>query len=173
MVQRFSVAIQAGNSRIFDRVAQYNRAKGLQAPNRRQRVRIPQPRRSPVPPSARISIPISDPAPAAAAASGFSDVEIDPAALSHVHAPFGLSDIESPSEPQMSEQTEPSDEPEPSDREIESMASHAVNWGRFDAESAHSDDSSDDEIIGFAGEGISANSTRIVLGGARRRSRRR
>jgi len=176
LVQRFSVAIQVGNARIFDRVAQLNRVAGLQAPSKRHRIAIPraQPAARPFKShQIRIEIPARAPL-----VSGFGHVKVDPAALDHIRN----SDDESVSALLEREQSDLESQSEPDDAE------HYAEYCAGEIEVINTDHSADDdtasaadteidsdsgEVIGFPGEDAIRGDRRVILGQQRGGSRRR
>jgi hypothetical protein len=183
LVQRCAVAIQVGNARVFDRVAQYNRVAGLQAPNVRNRIAVPRPRpaRTPPPPQIRIEVPADSQALAIVDDAGVR-LPANPLPSRRVSIVGDSADhpIELPSTPEHSEheqsepedaeqdQSEPSDDEVafPSERDIEVGMSYNVDWSSVhsSADSEHSDSGNSDADVsdGFARD--RARNGRVEIG---------
>jgi hypothetical protein len=170
LVQRFSVAIQVGNARIFDRVAQLNRVALLSAPSKRHRIAIPQPRPV-VQPQFRIRIP--DHAPPARNIGDAAELARDDTESDSIST---LLSLEHSRDDAMSDPGDHGRPATPSDRDIEIMALHNAFASAHDDEASAADtelDSDTDEDFGFPGEDAWRDKRVIVLDHQRGRSRRR
>lgn len=172
LVQRFSVAIQVGNARIFDRVAQLNRAALLSAPSKRHRI-APQPRPV-VRPQFRIRIP--DHAPPARNAGDTAELARDDTESDSISTLLSLEHSEDDAVSDPGDRGRPAT---PSDRDIEIMALHNAFASAHDDTASYISaadtelDSDTDEAIGFPGEDAERDKRVVVLDHQRGRSRRR